>query len=270
LGLTFHPQFSVNRRFFVDYTRQPDGATVIAEYQASQADPNVADGAETVLLVIQKPFGNHNGGMVEFGPDGFLYIALGDGDDSGSDPGNRAQDITQLLGKILRIDVDHPSGGLPYSSPPDNPFVGDPAGRDEIFAYGLRNPFRFSFDRATGDLYAGDVGQNSVEEIDIITRGGNYGWRIWEGTHCIRRGSSSPSPSTRTPPAAAPSSAATRIAGLRRACRGVATSTATCARGRSSSCRTGWRASPSIPRSASRPSARTRRARSTWWIWTAP
>jgi len=157
LGLTFHPQFSSNHRFFVDYTRQPDGATVIAQYQVSASDPNVADSAETVLLVIAQPFTNHNGGMVEFGPDGFLYIAMGDGG-SGNDPNNNAQDTTKLLGKILRIDVDHPGGGLPYSSPPDNPFFGANPGRDEIYAYGLRNPFRFSFDRGTGDLYAGDVG----------------------------------------------------------------------------------------------------------------
>src|SRR5688572_22407389 len=155
LGLTFHPQFASNGRFFVNYTREPDGATVVAQYQMSTGNPNVADPSETTFLVIPQPFANHNGGMVEFGPDGFLYIATGDGG-SGNDPGNRAQDNSQLLGKILRIDVDHPSGGLPYSSPPDNPFVGDPAGRAEIFAYGLRNPYRFSFDRATGDLYAGD------------------------------------------------------------------------------------------------------------------
>jgi glucose/arabinose dehydrogenase len=183
LGLTFHPQFASNGRFFVNYTREPDGATVVAQYQMSTGNPNVADPSETTLLVMPQPFANHNGGMIEFGPDGFLYIATGDGG-SGDDPGNRAQDNSQLLGKILRIDVDHPSGGLPYSSPPDNPFVGDPAGRAEIFAYGLRNPYRFSFDRATGDLYAGDVGQNAMEEIDIITRGGNYGWRTWEGTQC--------------------------------------------------------------------------------------
>lgn len=183
LGLTFHPEFPSNGRFFVDYTRQPDGATVIAEYRVSSADPDVADGTETALLVIPQPFANHNGGMVEFGPDGFLYIAMGDGG-SANDPGNRAQDTGQLLGKILRIDVDHPSGALLYSSPPDNPFFGAVAGRDEIYAYGLRNPFRFSFDRVTGELFAGDVGQDAVEEIDIITLGGNYGWRIWEGDRC--------------------------------------------------------------------------------------
>jgi len=183
LGLAFHPQFSSNRRFFVNYTRKPDGATVIAEYQVSPGDPNLADSTETVLLVILQPFANHNGGMVEFGPDGFLYVGMGDGG-SGNDPSNRAQDITQLLGKILRIDVDHPNGTQPYSSPSSNPFFGSTAGADEIYAYGLRNPWRFSFDRTTGDLYVGDVGQGAVEEIDIITLGGNYGWRIWEGTHC--------------------------------------------------------------------------------------
>jgi glucose/arabinose dehydrogenase len=183
LGLTFHPQFASNRRFFVDYTRRPDGATVIAEYHASATDPNIADTGETALLVIPQPFANHNGGMVEFGPDGFLYIGMGDGG-SGNDPGNRAQDITQLLGKMLRIDVDHAAGAQHYSSPPDNPFVGSANGRPEIYAYGLRNPWRYSFDRGTGEIYAGDVGQDAVEEIDIIARGGNYGWRIWEGSSC--------------------------------------------------------------------------------------
>jgi glucose/arabinose dehydrogenase len=183
LGLAFHPQYAVNRRFFVDYTRQADGATVIAEYRTSAANPNVADPAETVLLVIPQPFANHNGGMVEFGPDGFLYIGMGDGG-SGNDPGDRAQNVSELLGKILRIDVDHPNGAAPYSSPPDNPFAGAAPGRDEIYAYGMRNPWRFSFDRASGALMAGDVGQNRWEEIDEIKRGGNYGWRIWEASEC--------------------------------------------------------------------------------------
>ncbi|HET9531214.1 MAG TPA: PQQ-dependent sugar dehydrogenase, partial [Blastocatellia bacterium] len=160
-----------------------DGATVIAEYRASADNPNVADTAETVLLVIPQPFANHNGGMIEFGPDGFLYIGMGDGG-SANDPGNRAQNVQELLGKMLRIDIDTPNGAVPYSSPPDNPFFGPVAGRDEIFATGLRNPFRFSFDRITGELYAGDVGQNVIEEIDIIKRGGNYGWRVFEGTRC--------------------------------------------------------------------------------------
>src|SRR6185295_8643551 len=170
LGLAFHPQFSTNRRFFVNYTRQTDGATVIAEYRASATNGDVADTSETVLLVIAQPFSNHNGGMIEFGPDQFLYIGMGDGG-SANDPGNRAQNLTELLGKILRIDVDHANGGVPYSSPSDNPFFGATAGRDEIYAFGMRNPWRFSFDRDTGQLYCGDVGQNAREEIDIITRG---------------------------------------------------------------------------------------------------
>ena len=183
LGLAFHPDFSTNRRFFVNYTRTPDGATVLAEYLASAANLDVAEKTELVILLVAQPFENHNGGMVEFGPDGYLYIGMGDGG-SGNDPGNRAQDVNELLGKMLRIDVDDLPNDLRYSSPPDNPFAGTTAGRDEIFAVGLRNPFRFSFDRQTGELYAGDVGQGEVEEIDKIVKGGNYGWRIWEGTRC--------------------------------------------------------------------------------------
>ncbi len=184
LGLAFHPQFAANRRFFVNYTRQPDGATVVAEYRVSATDLNVADTTETVLLLIPQPFANHNGGMIEFGPDGFLYIGMGDGG-SARDPGNRAQNINDLLGKILRIDVDHPlSAAVPYSSPSANPFFGAAAGRDEIYAFGFRNPWRFSFDRATGDLYVADVGQNAIEEIDVVTIGGNYGWRVFEGDQC--------------------------------------------------------------------------------------
>jgi hypothetical protein len=183
LGLAFHPEFATNRRFFVDYTRRPDGATVIAEYQANAVNPNVADPGETAILTVGQPFANHNGGMIEFGPDGLLYIALGDGG-SANDPGDRAQDLDALLGKILRIDVDTPSGSLPYSAPATNPYFGSTPGRDEIYALGLRNPWRFSFDRLTGDLYAGDVGQGAREEVDLIVAGGNYGWRVFEGTTC--------------------------------------------------------------------------------------
>lgn len=182
LGLAFHPQFSTNRRFFVNYTRRSDGATVIAEYAASNSNPDIAATNERVLLVIAQPFSNHNGGMIEFGPDGFLYIGMGDGG-SANDPGNRAQNLQELLGKILRIDVDRSAAGLAYAPPSDNPFVAG-SGRDEIYAYGLRNPWRFSFDRATGQLYVGDVGQGAREEIDIVTKGGNYGWRVREGTAC--------------------------------------------------------------------------------------
>jgi glucose/arabinose dehydrogenase len=191
LGLAFHPLFSSNRRFFVNYTRQPDGATVIAEFRVPGTTPNIGDPAsETILLVIPQPFSNHNGGMIEFGPDNLLYIGMGDGG-SGNDPENRAQNLNELLGKILRIDVDRPSSStVRYSAPSSNPFAFS-AGRDEIFAYGLRNPWRFSFDRLTGQLYAGDVGQSSREEIDIIAAGGNYGWRVFEGNICTNLGPAS-------------------------------------------------------------------------------
>jgi glucose/arabinose dehydrogenase len=177
LGLAFHPDYPRNGRYFVNYTRRPDGATVIAEYRVS-ADAGVSGGDERVLLVIEQPYANHNGGMIAFGADRFLYIGMGDGG-SGGDPQNRAQNRQQLLGKMLRIDVQR----TPYGIPPDNPFVGG-GGRPEIWALGLRNPWRFSFDRQTHELWAGDVGQNAWEEIDVIRRGGNYGWRLMEGAHC--------------------------------------------------------------------------------------
>jgi glucose/arabinose dehydrogenase len=179
LGLAFHPDYPRNRRYFVNYTRRPDGATVIAEYHVS-ANADVSAGAERVLLVIEQPYPNHNGGMIAFGADGFLYIGMGDGG-AGGDPQNRAQNRQELLGKMLRIDVN---GSAPYAIPPDNPFVNG-GGRPEIWALGLRNPWRFSFDRQTHELWAGDVGQNAWEEIDVIRRGGNYGWRIMEGAHCF-------------------------------------------------------------------------------------
>lgn len=200
LGLAFHPQLTSNRRFFVNYTRQPDGATVIAEYRVSASNSNVADHNESVLLTVQQPFVNHNGGMIEFGPDGFLYIGIGDGGSS-NDPGNRAQNTEELLGKILRIDVDHPqSPSLPYSSPSTNPFFGPVLGRDEIFALGFRNPWRFSFDRGTGQLFVGDVGQGAREEVDIVTLGGNYGWRVFEGNRCTNLGPAPCNAGSFTPP----------------------------------------------------------------------
>ena len=184
LGLAFHPQFSSNHRFFVYYTRQTDGAIQISEYHASIANLNSASTVETPIITIPHPGqSNHNGGMITFGPDGFLYFGTGDGG-SGNDPPNNAQNINVLLGKMIRIDVDHPNGAVPYSSPASNPFFGATSGADEIFAYGLRNPFRFSFDRGTGQLYAGDVGQGAWEEIDVVANGGNYGWRVMEGNHC--------------------------------------------------------------------------------------
>ena len=162
LGLAFHPQYASNGRFFVYYTRAGDGTIVIAEYKVS-ANPNVADPAETVLLTIPHPTNtNHNGGMLAFGPDGYLYIGVGDGGGANDVP-NNAQNINLLLGKILRIDVSVP---LTYSSPPTNPFYGATPGRDEIFAYGMRNPWRFSFDRVTGAQWVADVGQGAREEVD--------------------------------------------------------------------------------------------------------
>ncbi len=187
LGLAFHPQFKTNRRFFVNYTRRNDGATVISEFTASMANANIADTTEKPILTIAQPFSNHNGGMIDFGQDDFLYIGMGDGG-SANDPGDRAQNIEDLQGKFLRIDVDTPNGAAPYSSPSTNPFFGATPGRDEIYSTGWRNPWRWSFDRQTGELYAGDVGQNAMEEIDIVTLGGNYGWRVLEGTRCTNLG----------------------------------------------------------------------------------
>ena len=185
LGLAFHPFYATNHRFFVYYSELGTGSEVIAEYHTS-GDPDIADPAETRLLVIPHPFNtNHNGGMLAFSPnDGYLYIGVGDGG-SGNDPPNNAQNIHVLLGKILRIDVDHP-GPPPalYSSPSGNPFIGID-GADEIFAFGMRNPWRFSFDRLTGQQWVGDVGQGAHEEVGTpIVAGGNYGWRVYEGFSC--------------------------------------------------------------------------------------
>ncbi len=185
LGLAFHPQYATNGYFYVNYTADNPLRSVIARYRVTPGDPLKADSAsKLVLLEVAQPYTNHNGGQVAFGPDGYLYIALGDGG-SGGDPQNNGQNRSSLLGKILRIDVDTTSGGKPYGIPADNPFVGNASGwREEIYAYGLRNPWRFSFDPVTNRLWAADVGQNRVEEIDIIQKGENYGWRIMEGTLC--------------------------------------------------------------------------------------
>lgn len=184
LGLAFHPYYRNNGRFYVYYTRQPDAAIQIAEYHVSAADPNVADTTERIIITIPHPTNaNHNGGTVAFGPDGFLYAGTGDGG-SANDPPNNAQNINSLLGKIIRLDVDHTNGVIQYAVPPDNPFVGV-AGADEIYMVGMRNPYRFSFDRGgSHDMIVGDVGQGQWEEIDIGKLGGNFGWRIWEGNHC--------------------------------------------------------------------------------------
>jgi hypothetical protein len=185
LGLAFHPSYSSNRRFFVYYTRAADGAIVVAEYAASAANRDAADATERVLLTIPHPsFSNHNGGMIAFGPDGYLYIGVGDGG-SANDPPNNAQNTGVLLGKLLSIDVNGQSGSLPYAIPASNPFFGAIEGRDEIFAYGLRNPWRFAFDRLTNQLWLADVGQGDREEVNTpIQSGGNYGWRVFEGSAC--------------------------------------------------------------------------------------
>ncbi len=186
LGLAFHPNFESNRRFFVYYTRQSDGAIEIGEYAQNAAIPNTANPtAVRVIITIPHPtFSNHNGGTIAFGPDGYLYAGPGDGGSS-NDPNANAQNLNSLLGKMLRIDVDTMSPPLNYSIPPTNPFAGATPGADEIYAYGLRNPYRFSFDRGgTNTLWVGDVGQGAIEEVDNIVSGGNYGWRVYEGTQC--------------------------------------------------------------------------------------
>jgi glucose/arabinose dehydrogenase len=212
LGLAFHPRFAENGRFFVNYTRQPDGATVVAEYRVSATDADLAAADEVPLLTIPQPFANHNGGMIEFGPDGLLYVGMGDGG-SAFDPGRRAQDPLTLLGKMLRIGVDPPPGtSAAYISPSDNPFAGERPGLDEIFALGLRNPWRFSFDRVTGALYVGDVGQGEREEISLVTLGGNYGWPILEGGQCTSIASARCGEPGFTPPVAEYSHAGGRCA----------------------------------------------------------
>ncbi len=184
LGLAFHPDFSSNGYFYVNYTPNT-GLSVTSRFQVSTANPDQADpNSELILLEIPQPFTNHNGGQLAFGPDGYLYIASGDGG-SGGDPGNNAQNLSNLLGAVLRIDVDGVSNGLNYAIPTANPFVGQANTREEIYAYGFRNPWRMSFDTQTGSLWSGDVGQDEREEINVITAGGNYGWKLFEGTFCF-------------------------------------------------------------------------------------
>ena len=186
LGLAFHPDYATNGYFYVNYTIGDPARSRVCRFQVSEGDPNMADpSSETLLLEFAQPYDNHNGGQLAFGPDGYLYVAVGDGG-SGGDPDENGQDRTTLLGSILRIDVDQQAAGRAYGIPADNPFAGNTDGfQEEIYAYGLRNPWRFSFDTETGQLWAADVGQNQYEEIDIIERGGNYGWDVTEGNHCF-------------------------------------------------------------------------------------
>src|SRR2546425_179654 len=185
LSVAFHPNYAANGFFYVNYT-DLNGDTRVERYTVSVADSNLADTAtHKLILFIPQPYTNHNGGLVMFGPDGMLYIGMGDGG-SGGDPQNRAQNPDSLLCKLLRIDVD---GGDPYVNPPNNPYAGTATGRGEIWAVGLRNPWRFAFDRVAGLLYIADVGPNLLEEVSVTPagRGGlNYGWPIMEGLHCFR------------------------------------------------------------------------------------
>ena len=184
LGLAFHPRYAENGFFFVNYTDR-QGNTVVSRFSVSGDAARADPGSEVVLLRIDQPAGNHNGGHLAFGPDGRLYVGTGDGGGAGDRYGN-GQNGQTLLGSMLRLGVD---GGSPYTVPSDNPFVGDPSVRDEIWALGLRNPWRYSFDRLTGDLYIADVGQNQYEEVNVQAAGEpggqNYGWPIMEGLHCF-------------------------------------------------------------------------------------
>jgi glucose/arabinose dehydrogenase len=184
LGLAFHPDYETNGYFYVNYTASNPSRTVISRFEVTSDVDKADPSSELIVLEFNQPYSNHNGGQVSFGPDGYLYISSGDGG-SGDDPHGNGQNKTVLLGKILRIDVDHASDGRQYAIPVDNPFAGSNEFREEIYAYGLRNPWRFSFDPVTKKLWTGDVGQNDYEEIDIVEKGGNYGWNIMEGRHCF-------------------------------------------------------------------------------------
>ena len=186
LGLAFHPDYAANDLFFVSYTASNPRRSVVAQYRVDAADPDRADrDSEVVIISTPQPAGNHNGGQIAFGPDGFLYVALGDGGGA-DDQFRNGQNRTTLLGTILRLDVDNPDADRTYSIPSDNPFAENEVGfAEEIYAYGLRNPWRFSFDPVTGLLWTADVGQGAFEEVDIIERGGNYGWNTMEGFHCF-------------------------------------------------------------------------------------
>ena len=186
LGLAFHPDYSENGHFYAYYSADSPRRSVLSRFSVKEDDPNQANPhSEIIVLEIPQPFKNHNGGQIVFGPDDYLYVGLGDGGSRG-DPNRNGQDLETLLGSILRIDVRTDEPGSAYVIPENNPFVGysDSEARQEIWAYGLRNPWRFTFDKVTGRMWAGDVGQNDYEEIDIIQRGLNYGWNVVEGTHC--------------------------------------------------------------------------------------
>ena len=190
LGLAFDSDFAPNGHFYVYYSAANPRRSVISRFTVGGIgtvgfeEATAVPESELIVLEVPEPFSNHNGGQIAFGPDGMLYISLGDGG-AGGDPQGNGQNTSTLLGSILRIDVSSIGPDQPYRVPPDNPLTGSTDARGEIWAYGLRNPWRFSFDRENGDLWAGDVGQNSFEEVDLIQRGGNYGWNTLEGNHCF-------------------------------------------------------------------------------------
>ncbi len=183
LGMAFHPQFARNNLVYLSYTRGRPLTSVLSRFKSSDGGLTLEPASEEVLLEVPQPYGNHNGGQLAFGPDGYLYYGLGDGG-AGGDPHGHGQNIDTLLGAMLRLDID---GDAPYAIPQDNPFA-QGGGRPEIYAWGLRNPWRWSFDRNTGELWVGDVGQNAWEEIDRVSAGDNLGWNLWEGSHCYQRG----------------------------------------------------------------------------------
>ena len=186
LGLAFHPRFPDDPRVFLSYTRGSAFAptSIVSSFRSADGGETIDPASEEIVLSLSQPYSNHNGGHIAFGPDGFLYAGYGDGG-AGGDPEGHGQNVRTLLGALLRIDVD---GAAPYAIPPDNPFADGGAGRAEIYAWGLRNPWRFSFDRLTGDLWLADVGQALWEEVNRIEAGGNYGWNVREGAHCFQAG----------------------------------------------------------------------------------
>jgi glucose/arabinose dehydrogenase len=188
LGLAFAPDFATSRAFYVNYTAGSPLRTVVSRFTADAGLVRVDPKSESKIIEIAQPYTNHNGGEIRFGPDGMLYLGMGDGG-SANDPQGNAQKPDALLGKMLRIDVGGTSNGRAYRIPPDNPFVGRQGTREEIWAFGMRNPWRFTFDRQTGAMWVGDVGQNAREEVDIIKKGANYGWNVMEGFNC-RQGNS--------------------------------------------------------------------------------
>ncbi|MSP78671.1 MAG: glucose sorbosone dehydrogenase [Dehalococcoidia bacterium] len=186
LGIAFHPQYQTNGYVYLYYSASGGARrTVLSRFTANAGRTALDPGSEVLLLEAPQPFPNHKGGMLTFGPDGYLYLGLGDGG-SGGDPQGNGQNLRALLGKILRIDVNSQASGLKYGIPPDNPFANRAEARPEIYAYGMRNPWRFSFDRAIGQLWVGDVGQDAREEVDVVQKGGNYGWNIMEGKNCYQ------------------------------------------------------------------------------------